>query len=76
MEQVKFLVENRAISYVDMGEDLASLFIPEVETPDTTQSTNTMMAALSRDRTYIQTPSKSGETDFKRLLGEPTWDTV
>ena len=76
VEQVKFLVENRAISYVDMGEDLASLFIPEVETPDTTQSTNTMMAALSRDRSYILTPSKSVETVFKSLLGEPNWDTV
>ena len=52
------------------------IFIPEVETPDNTQSTNTMMAALSRDESYILTPSKSSGDSFKSLLGEPNWDTV
>ena len=76
VEQVRFLVENRAISYTDLDDDLASLFFPELEALDDAQSINPMMVALSRDKSYILTPSRSVETVFKSLLGEPNWDTV
>ena len=76
INQVKFLVENRAISYTDMGENLASLLFPEIETPEEAQLTNQMMVALPRNRAYILTPAMAVETVFKGLLGEPKWDTV
>ncbi|NLN40654.1 MAG: hypothetical protein GX160_01440 [Clostridiales bacterium] len=76
VDQVRFLIENRAISYTDLGEELASLFLPELEALEDMQSIKPMMVALSRDRSYILTPSKSVETVFESLLGEPNWDTV
>ena len=57
VDQVRFLIENRAISYTDLGEELASLFLPELEALEDMQSIKPMMVALSRDRSYILTPS-------------------
>lgn len=76
VNQVKFLVENRAISYADMDEDFGALMFPESEALGNEQASNTVLVALPRDRSYILTPSKSVEIVFEGLVGEPKWDKV
>lgn len=72
---VKFLVENRSISYSDLDEDFAKLIFSGL-TGEEQSSNNALLVALSRDRSYILTPSKSVETVFEGLIGEPNWDRV
>jgi len=76
VNQVKFLVENRAISHADMGQEFEALMLPEISTSDETQVTSAVMMALSRERSYILTPAKSVQTVFEGLIGEPRWDSV
>lgn len=73
--QVKFLIDNRAISYADMGEELEALMFPDLEDTEG-QNTNAVLVALARDRSYILTPSNSVKMVFDGLLGEPKWDRV
>lgn len=72
--QVKFLTDNRSISYIDLDEEFAKLMFPEPIENET--NANNILVALSRDRTYILTPSKSVQTVFEGLIGEPKWDKV
>ena len=76
INQVKFLVENRAISYSDMDGELEKLMFPEINELDEDRLVNTVLIALSRDRTYILTPSKSVDLVFDGLVGEPKWDRI
>lgn len=75
INQVKFLVENRAISLSDMDEELETLIFPDLDETEN-QRTNAVLVALSRDRSYILTPSASVKMVFEGLVGEPKWDLV
>lgn len=76
VNQVKFLVENRAISYADMDGELEKLMFPESGELEDEQYSNAVLVALARDRSYILTPSKSVELVFEGLVGEPKWDRI
>ena len=76
VNQVKFLVENRGISYTDMDKELGKLLFPESAESEDGQFANAVLVALGRDRSYILTPSKSVDLVFKGLVGEPKWDRV
>lgn len=76
VSQVKLLVENRAISYASMGNDLSTLMFPEIASTEDAQIPEGALVALARDRSYILTPSKSVEMVFEGLAGEPKWDKV
>ncbi len=73
---IKFLIENRGISYSDMDEELRALLFPELAADENGQTANAVLVALPRDRSYILSPSKSVETVFEGLMGEPKWDMV
>ncbi|HZJ83566.1 MAG TPA: GerMN domain-containing protein [Clostridia bacterium] len=72
--QVKLLVDNRSISYGDLDEDFANLMFPQ--SLDEVEKVNNIVVALSRDRSYILTPSISVQTVFEGMIGEPKWDIV
>ena len=76
VSQVKFLVENRAISYADMDNDMRALMFPELTATENDQTSNAVLVALSRDRSYILTPEKTVQMVFEGLMGEPKWDRV
>ncbi|NLJ41620.1 MAG: GerMN domain-containing protein [Clostridiales bacterium] len=76
VNQVKFLVENRAISYIDLDEHLRALMFPQWTEMGEDERENAVLTALFRDRSYILTPAKSVQTVFEGLLGEPKWDKV
>lgn len=75
VNQVKFLVENRAISYTDMGAELGNLMLRVI--PQTIDKAPTaILVALYRDKSFILTPGKSVQLLFEGLKGEPKWDLV
>lgn len=70
VNQVKILVNNRAISYQDLGQELAELMnIGE-------QNSSAALVALHRDKDYILSPADSVRLVFEGLVGEPKWDQV
>lgn len=67
--KVKFLVDNRQLTYEDIGAQLIAEDIGKIE-PDTP------MIAISRDKDFILCPSRSVEYVLKGMTGKPNYDIV
>lgn len=77
VNQIKFLVENKAVSFSDLDDDLESLIFPDMEEGEKGEDdSNAVLMALTRDRSFILDPSMSVRSVFEGLVGEPKWDRV
>lgn len=71
VNQVKILVNNKAIGYQEMGQELMQLMNIGEQSPS-----STVLVALYRNRNYILSPADSVRLVFEGLVGEPKWDQV
>lgn len=67
--KVKFLVDNKQLTYEEIGTGLLVEDAGKIE-PDTP------MAALNRDKDFILCPSRSVEYVLKAMTGKPNYDVV
>jgi len=74
VNQVKILVNNRAIGYEEMGQELADLMFKGVNINENASSA--VLVALYREKDYILSPSDSVRLVFEGLAGETDWDKV
>jgi len=69
VNQVKLLVDNRQLSYEEMGTEL-------LLESNSSLSPSSPMLAVKRNKAYNLTPAKTVEYVLNQLAGEPDWDKV
>jgi len=74
VNQVKILVNNKAIGYQEMGQELTDLMLKGLNI--TEQKSSAVLVALYRNKDFILSPADSVQLVFEGLVGEPKWDQV
>jgi hypothetical protein len=69
VNRVKILVNNRALTYEEMGAELIALQAPNI-------SKDTPMMAIVRNKSFILSPSEAVRQVFVSLTEEPQWERV
>ena len=69
VNRVKILVNNRALTYEEMGAELIASQTVNVEK-------NTPVMALTRNKNFILSPSEAVRQVFNSLVGEPDWERI
>jgi len=69
VNRVKILVNNRALTYEEMGIEL-------IATQTANVGKDTPVMALTRNKNFILTPSEAVRQVFDSLVGEPDWERI
>ena len=69
VNRVKILVNNRALTYEEMGIELIASQTANV-------AKDTPVMALTRNKNFILTPSEVVKQVFDSLVGEPDWERI
>ncbi len=69
VNRVKILINNRALTYEEMGAEIMAKGLVNVDA-------DTPIMAITRSKDYILSPIKAVEQVFTGLTGEPDWERV
>jgi len=69
VNRVKILVNNRALTYEEMGIELIASQTANVDK-------DTPVMALTRNKSFILNPSEAVRQVFNSLVGEPDWERI
>jgi hypothetical protein len=69
VNRVKILVNNRALTYEEMGAELIASQTVNVDK-------GTPVMALTRNKNFILSPSEAVRQVFNSLVGEPDWERI